>query len=141
MKTKTQFKPVKTGLRQENQREPKDPVNDQQTFKPIASDESNQVTQIAHLKMWVSRVSEERSEDHCEFLCRGIAKFIELDLLRYDRAPGSFSGNRGFGVVCQSAAARSLSHGDNIETARRGAIDYIGELTLVVEFHRERFDQ
>ena len=122
-------KSVKTGLSQENQRETKDPVNDQQTFNPIASDESNQARQIAHLKFWISRVSEERSDDYCEFLCRGIAKFIELDLLRYDRAPGSFSGNRGFGVVCQSAAARSFIESEILPAN----LDVAALLTLIAD--------
>jgi hypothetical protein len=142
-----------------------------------------QKAKIAHLKKWIIRVSEECFEDYCPLLCKGIAKFLELDLLRY--GSGEFSGKRGFGVVRQPAAILSfieseiqpanlrcsaahincrrslpgenglrgwrsrvhfqprLINDDRNKELRRmeailkpleaGAIDYIGELTPVVE--------
>src|SRR5258708_39698533 len=90
------------------QRKMNDQFSNQDTFAPIVFGESNQAKQIAHFQTWVRRVSEERLENYCELLCRGFTKFIELDLLRYGRKPGSFTWKRGFGVVRQSSVARSF---------------------------------
>jgi hypothetical protein len=71
---------------------------------------SDQESKIAHLQEWIIRVSEGRSEQYCYFLCKGMEKFIELDLLRYGRMSGSFTGNRGFGVVSQSVDVLRFIH-------------------------------
>ena len=106
-----------------------DQLSDQGTFAPIVFNESNQAKQIAHFQMWVKRVSEERVEYYYELLCRGFTKFIELDLLRYGRKPGSFTGKRGFGFVRQSSAARSFVESEIMPTD----VDAAALLTLVAD--------
>jgi hypothetical protein len=74
-------------------------------FIPIVLDESaNQERELTRLKNWVKRASEVEPEDA---LFPGIAKLIEFDLLRYGSLHGDFGLRCGFGVVCESAAARA----------------------------------
>lgn len=72
-------------------------------FTSIVVDESiDQGREIIRLSNWVELAS--RLEPH-DLLFPGIAKLVELDLLRYGSLPGDFKAQRGFGVVRQSAAA------------------------------------
>ena len=68
-------------------------------FAPVVFDDSIQHTQIANLKNWVKRVFKRKPRDP---LSRGIAKLIDLGLLRYGVWPASFGQKRAFAAVWRS---------------------------------------
>jgi hypothetical protein len=71
-------------------------------FKPavIGLDYFNQTAEIARFRDWVERISSRKPKD---LLSIGIAKLLELDLLRYGLLREAPSASAGFGVVRQSA--------------------------------------